>query len=417
MKLIYRAYPRSLSMHFSKYFRRRHPGLSGVSCLRGGLVFTLLCSLLLAGCSSNDTEDQEPAELVDFKPERYFDKVWSESVGDGQGGVYNNLKPAIYNGVVYAAAADGTVEAVTLDEGDDKWDVDLDEKLVGGVGVSSNYVMVGTATGEVVVLDRNDGKELWRKQVGGEVLAAPQSNERMVFVQTFDGQMLGLDAKDGKRLWSYRNTMPVLTLRGTSSPLMFQDSVIAGFANGHVISFDMDTGEVRWNTRVSVAKGDSEIERIVDIDGAMLETGSLLYAVSYRGKIAAIEPVSGNRVWINEASSYVGMSQGFGNIYVSDADGTVTAFDERGQGVRWAQSVLARRELTGSATMGSYVVVGDAEGYLHALSQVDGHIAARTRVDSDGLRVDVQASGDTLIVYSNDGELAAYQLVEKKSWF
>ena len=383
----------------------------------------LLCavSLLaatLSGCSSNDVDEElEPAPLIDFDAERVFKKVWSNSVGDGQGDIYNRLKPAVFAGTVYAAAADGTIGAISLDRGKTQWDIDLDELLVGGVGVSEQLLMVGTAAGQVVVLDRNSGEEKWRADVGGEVLAAPQSDDRRVYVQTFDGQLLGLDAATGKRLWSYTNTLPVLTLRGTSTPLLFRDSVIAAFANGRVISFDSETGAVQWNSRVSLAKGDSEIERIVDIDGDMLQRGSLIYAVSYRGRIAAIDPASGRVAWGNEASSYVGMSEGFNNIYVSGTDGTVTAFESLGRGVSWAQTVLARRELTGSATAGSYVVVGDAEGYLHALSQVDGHMAARTRVDSDGLRVDVQAVGDLLLVYSNDGLLAAYRLEEKSSFW
>ena len=62
----------------------------------------------------------------------------------------------------------------------------------------------------------------------------------------------------------------------------------------------------------------------------------------------------------------------------------------------------------------SYVIVGDFEGYIHALSQVDGHIAARTRVDSSGIQVDLQTFDNKLLVYSNDGKLVAYKLEEPK---
>lgn len=384
----------------------------------GLLVCCALALALLAGCSSNDLEEElEPAELVDFKPERYFKKVWSNSVGDGQGKIYNKLTPAIDNGMVYVAAADGTVEAISLERGKTQWDTDLDELIVGGVGVSNKLVMLGTAAGEIVVLNRDDGTELWRVNVGGEVLSAPQCNGPIVFVQTFDGQLLGLDADTGKRLWSYRNTLPVLTLRGTSSPLIFRDSLIAGFANGRVISFDMKTGAVRWNTRIAVAKGESEIQRLVDIDGDMLLGSKLLYAASYQGKVAAIDPASGRRIWDYDASSYVGLSGGFGNVYLVDADGTITAYQEQGRGAQWAQTVLARRKLSGSATLGSYVVVGDFEGYLHAFSQADGRMAARTRVDSDGVQADIQSVDDMVIVYGNSGKLVAYRLQEKSGLF
>ncbi len=382
----------------------------------------LLCcglAMTLVACSSTDSEEEQgPAPLVDFEEEIKFSKVWSESIGDGQGDIYNRLSPVVDGRMVYVASADGEVEALTVDEGDDVWDAEVDGLIVGGVGVGEKLLLLGTAAGEVIALSKADGKELWRVEVGGEVLAAPQSVDDLVIVQTFDGQLLALKASDGARVWSFRSTVPVLTLRGTSVPMIYRDSVIAAFANGRVLSFELSTGSVRWNTRVALAKGDSEIERIIDIDGAMLEASGVVYAVSYQGSIAAIDAQSGRRIWSNEASSYVGMSTGFDNVYVSGEDGSVTAYEKTGRGARWAQTVLARRKLTGSATLSSYVIVGDVDGYIHALSQVDGHMAARTRVDSDGLQTDLQTIGDMLLVYGNSGKLVAYRLKEKSSgWF
>ena len=382
-------------------------------------VVLSLITLTIVACSSIDSEEETgPAPLLDFEQERTFNKVWSTSVGDGQGGIFNRLNPTVDGDLIYVASAEGTIEAITLEKGKSVWNADLEQLLVGGVGVGDNAIFVGTATGEVVALNKQNGEVLWSIELGGEVLAAPQAKDGIVYVQTFDGQMLALKVEDGERLWSFRNNLPVLTLRGTSTPMIFRDSIIAGFANGRVISFELDTGAVRWNTRVTVAKGDSEIQRIIDIDAPILENNGLIYAVSYQGKIAAIDPSSGRRLWANDTSSYVGMSVGFGNIYVVAEDGSVTAFEKNGQGARWAQTVLERRKLTGSAILSSYVIVGDVEGYIHALSQVDGHIAARTKVHSDGIQVDLQTVDDMLLVYSNSGKLVTYKLEEKSSgWF
>lgn len=381
------------------------------------LKFSILAisSLFVAACSSTDgEEDLGPAPLIDFDEERKFVKVWSNSVGNGQGKKFNRLAPAVDGDNIYVAAADGEVKSIAKKTGKTQWDNQIDEKVVGGVGVGESLFLLGTESGEVLALDKNNGGILWTSEVGGEVLAPPQTDNERVYVQTFDGQVIALDAENGKRVWSYRHTVPVLTLRGTSTLKLYRGSVLAGFANGRVVSFDAETGAVRWNTRVSVAKGDSEIQRIIDIDGNMLEDNGVIYAVSYQGKIAAIDSSSGRRLWQNDASSYTGMSVGFGNIYVSGEDGSVTAFERSGQGARWAQTVLARRKVSGSATLSSYVIVGDIEGYLHALSQVDGHLAARTRVDSDGIQVDLQTIDDMVLVYSNGGKLVTYKLQEEK---
>ena len=378
----------------------------------------LLLAAFLVACSSNDAEEEQgPAPLIDFEAERIFNKEWSTSVGNGQGGIFNRLTPVVDGGIVYVASADGEIVAVNLEDGDELWDADVEGLLVGGVGVGDELLALGSAAGEVIAVSKTDGTELWRVNVGGEVLAAPQMANDLVVVQTFDGQLMALKAASGERVWSFRNTVPVLTLRGTCVPMIYRDSVITGFANGRVMSFELATGAVRWNTRVAVPKGDSEIQRIIDIDAPLLENNGVIYAVSYQGKVAAIDPQSGRLIWANDSSSYAGMSLGFGNIYVAGEDGSVTAFEKNGQGARWAQTVLARRKLTGSATLNSYVVVGDVEGYLHALSQVDGHMVARTKVDSDGLQIDLLQVGDLLLVYSNSGKLAAYKLEEKSSWW
>ena len=56
------------------------------------------------------------------------------------------------------------------------------------------------------------------------------------------------------------------------------------------------------------------------------------------------------------------------------------------------------------------MAVVDFEGYLHLLSQVDGDIVGRTKVDSSGARADMIASGNRLYIYSNDGALKAYDV-------
>lgn len=383
------------------------------------LLSLIILLAFLAGCSSNDFEEEElgPAELVEFDAEKIFDRAWSNGVGDGQGGIYNRLNPAVDNGVVYVAASNGKIEAISLDRGKTLWSSNVDTTLSGGVGAGSGLVLVGAVTGELIALDQETGEQRWSASVNGEILAAPQTNGRQIFVQTLAGEVLGLSFENGEQLWSYKATVPILTLRGTSTPLIYRDDVFTGFANGKVVSFDAATGAVNWEARAALAKGNSEIERLVDVDGQLLIDDNTLFAVSYQGQVIAMDLSNGRRQWSRDASSATGMSEGFGNLYVSGVDGSVTAFVKNGQGVRWAQTILARRGLTAPVTLGSQLVVGDFEGYLHALSQVDGHVVARTRVDSDGIQSTMLVEGDLLLVYGNSGKLRAYRLEDKRKGF
>jgi len=368
------------------------------------------CSTIGGWFSSDDEDLTAPAELTDIEETVDFDKLWSVGVGDGQGEGFYRLRPVISGQVLYAASADGEVVAIDRRSGDDLWETELDTLLSGGVGVSGPGLFVGTSEGIVLKLDANSGERLWGAQLHGEILSAPQSNGKVVVVQTYDGKLQGLDFETGAMLWTYDSNVPVLTIRGTSTPIIDEGRVYAGFANGRVLAFDIDSGAVLWEVRVAIPQGRSEIERIVDIDGSMELASGRLYAASYQGNVVAIDVRSGRKLWQQKASSFSGVSQGFGNVYVADEDGTVTAYQRDGEGMRWTQPALAYRELSRPTPVGSYVAVGDFEGYVHLLSQVDGSFAGRIKVDGDGVRADMLSDENVLYVYGNSGDLVAYEI-------
>src|SRR5690606_6924014 len=118
---------------------------------------------------------------------------------------------------------------------------------------------------------------------------------------------------------SYESTPAVLTLRGTGAPVVTNQLAVAGLSSGKVIALDVQRGIPVWEQRVAVPQGRSELERMVDIDGGLLLSGGTLYVVTYQGQLAALDLMSGRPLWQRQASSYVGVATGFGNIYVSQA--------------------------------------------------------------------------------------------------
>lgn len=366
----------------------------------------LLFGAWLAACSSTPKEN-EPAELTDFPREREIQRVWSRGIGDGQGNSYNRLVPAADGDRVYAASADGEVVALRVRNGKVIWKKELDLPLSGGVGLGDGRLLLGSAEGDVLALEPETGEELWRARLTGEVLAPPKGDGDMVVVQTYDGHIVALDAATGEQRWSYAATVPRLTLRGTGTPRVVGRMVIAGLANGRVIALDQESGALRWEQRVSVPQGSTEIERLSDVDGNLLIENGRVYAVGYQGKVMAIDARSGRRLWERDASSYVGPVGGYGNIYVVTEDGSLTAYQDSGQGVIWSQTILANRRLTEPAILSGSIAVADFEGYVHFISQIDGHLVARTRTDSNGVRAPLLVHGKMLFVYGNSGELTA----------
>lgn len=368
-----------------------------------------LSAAVMVGCSSSKKE-LPPAELEKFSAEVELDRIWKRNVGVGQGDLYNNLTPALDGLTLYAADAKGRVVALERETGKEKWEVKLKEPLSGAVGAGGGLVLVGTLDGQVITLDEADGSEKWRAQVSSEVLAAPQTNGDVVVVQTQDDKLVALDISNGERRWIYESTLPVLTVRGHSEPLVDVRQVFAGLASGKVVALSAETGIPMWEQRVAQPTGRSELERMVDIDGRLLLDDQTLYVVSYQGNVAALDAQSGRPLWQHAASSYVGPGAGFGSVYISEADGTVQALDAGSATELWSTEALARRQLTAPVAFSNFVAVGDFEGYLHLLGQTDGRMAGRVRVDGDGLRAAPLTVGDLLFVYGNSGDLAAYKL-------
>lgn len=380
--------------------------------LAGALVMGLSACSTMKGWFEFDDEDdpKQPAELIDIEDTVEIDKLWSQGVGDGQGEGFYKIQPVISGSTIYVAASDGSLEAFDKRSGKSLWDVELEFPLSGGVGVYADALFLGSSDGFVIKVDAGSGEVLWSTRLSGEVMSVPQSNGAMVVVHSLDGKLQGLDFASGAVVWTYDSTVPALTLRGSGSPLVSGDTVYVGFANGRVLAFDMATGSISWEARIAIPQGRSEIERVVDIDGTMALEGDELFVASYQGRIAALNVSDGSKLWQYDVSSFSGVSQGFNNIYVADEDGTVYAYQRTGQGERWQQGALAYRGLSRPTPVGSYVAVGDKEGYVHFLSQVDGEFVGRVEADGDGLRADMVSEDNILYVYGNSGELIAYEI-------
>lgn len=400
------------------------------------LTVVLLGTALVSGCAlfswlpfiggGDDAASRlEPAELPDFEPEVRVRSEWSARIGDGLGKKFLRIRPAIAGDRIFVADGYGLVEARQRFSGERVWrtrvaedprgllsglnvfDRDDPAFLTGGVGSAFGNVFVGTTGGEVIALSAVDGEEVWRVNVGSEVLAPPVGGGDAVFVQTIDGRLLALERGDGRIRWSFDNPVPVLTLRGTATPLYGDGIVYAGFANGMLAAVRASNGEPVWQHRIMLPEGRSELDRMVDVDGTPLLSGGVIYAVAFQGRLKALRASDGSLLWERDIGSHLDLAQGYDQLYVVDGDDVVVAVDQRSADEAWRQDGLFRRRLSSPAAFSNYVVVADGEGYLHVLAQSDGRFLGRTRVDRSGVRSPPVIGGDLIYVLGNSGRLRA----------
>jgi outer membrane protein assembly factor BamB len=269
--------------------------------------------------------------------------------------------------------------------------------------------MMGTENGEVFAFDASTGTQLWSATVTSEVLAAPSEADGIVVVRCIDGRVFGLDPDTGQRLWIYDHSVPLLTLRGNSPPLLRAGVVYVGYDGGQVVALDLEDGTLMWEQTLVTTEGRTELERLSDIDGQIVFIASDLLVSSYKNRLASLAADSGRLLWFKDISSATGVAVNRINLALTDKEGNLWMLDRRNGAESWKQDQLLRRDLTRPVFFGSFVVVGDLEGYLHWVNVSDGQFAAREKVGGDGFAGPPLVVGNTLYAMTKKGKLLAYR--------
>lgn len=368
--------------------------------------------LTLAACSvltelRSDMADQlfgaeppnPPAELEEIKAS-YTAKIdWSMSLGETARYDYT---PALETSFLYGANAEGDVIKVDAVSGKQLWKTNLGEAISGGVGTGGGLVLVGTNKGHIFALDAM-GKPLWSAKLSSEVLSVPRYFDGKVIVRTGDNRIYGIDAADGKRIWVYERTAPALTLRSSVGVIVDGGAVYAGYAGGKLAAIRADNGKLIWESTVAQPKGVTEIERIADITSLPFVDGPLLFSVAYQGRIAAIDRKNGQVLWNRDISSYNGLTAEDGKLFVSHTLGSVYSLDYENGRTFWRQGNLANRRLTKPLSMGTFIAVGDLEGYIHFLSRDDGSFVGRIKIDDEAVMSIVAGNTSSQLIAETRG--------------
>jgi len=378
------------------------------------LLFVLTL-VILSGCGTvknmfGGGEDNTipPTPLVEIETLAEIIKLWSKDTGKGSTKQYLKLTPSHIQGKVFVADTRGNLAAIDATSGNTLWKNDADMNITGGPGSSDTLTLIGSEDGDVLAYASESGEFLWQAKVSSEILAAPQEAYGVVVARTIDGKIFGLDANDGVRLWVYDRTVPALTLRGTSNPVIAGDVVIAGFDGGRISAIELHTGRLIWETSVSLASGRSQLERMVDIDSDPVVIGNDIYVATFQGRLAAVALEDGRITWTRDISSYAGLTVDEKNIYITDDQSYIWALERSTGNSVWKQENLFARRATAPATIGELVVVGDLEGYLHWMDKNNGQFVARTQFSKNSILAPPVAVEDIVYAFSSDGALGAY---------
>ncbi len=359
----------------------------------------------LAGCSlfsSKDTKNQ-PAPLAELKSATAVRTAWKYSLGKAGQAVFS---PALANGSIFVADADGALVRLDAATGKEQWRVKTGSDLTAGVGSNGEVVVVGGAKGQILAFD-GAGKALWTAQASSEVLSAPVVGSDVVVVRSVDNLITAYDAKTGSKRWTVTRTTPALTLRNAPGMTISGANVYVAQPGGKLLALSLAAGVPRFEVTVAEPRGATELERVSDIAGAPVVYEKDICAVTYQGRVACYDATTGVQKWNKETSSDVGVAVDQRFVFVSDDKGAVAAYSRETGTSAWKNDQLAFRRLSTPLSYGRFVAVGDYQGYVHFLSREDGAFLGRAATDGSPIQSVPVIAGANLIFQTQSGTVTA----------
>ena len=377
-------------------------------------IFLSIALILISSCSTlafwdddSDEEVIEPVALKSFKNEYPISVEWKKSFkGENSLG---SFKPSFYSGNMLIADPEGNIFSTNPRSGKANWKINIDRELAAGVASGFGKLIVSDVNGFVIAIDSETQDIIWEKNIGGEVLSNAVVSASLILAKNSVGELVALSASSGKKKWSFRSQLPALTVRGTGEPIIENGIVFSTFDNGRLAAFQLDTGFFLWDAPISFVEGSSELENLIDADSAPVLAKQLIFATNYQGNLTAFDIAQKRPVWNSNASSFYSPIVANNMIMVIQDNGSILSFSLANLSPSWTSEEYLRRQLSSAAAYKNFLLVGDLDGYVHAINPLTGVTVGRKKVSGNPI-MSIITFREFAYVIDQDSNIAAIKL-------
>ena len=366
-----------------------------------------IASALLIGCSTNKVKEVKPNPLPKITQQQGLNLVFSQSVSSTNAAEALRLQLDTDNGVIFAIDPDGQVSAYKAKQRLWKSKVTKQE-LTAGVEAGEGIVIIGNRKGELFALDQATGSQKWSAKLSGAILSPSLIQSGRVITIANDGTVFAHDAVTGQQVWAYKLPNVQFSLRGQPAPVRLDErTVVVASANAYVYALDVISGVPRFQRRVAVSDGRSDIQRLIDVVGDPVVAGQYLVTTSFQGQVTTTDLATQRVVWSEDASSTNSAEVSGDKVFVSTADGKLKAYNLATGELFWQNEELLNRQLSNPVMLGQNLVVGDLDGVIHLIDPNTGKLIGRAKTSGEvrSLRV----IDNQLYVATRKGALSIWQ--------
>ena len=361
-----------------------------------------LASLAALSACSSAPDKPQPAPLPAVSGTFKLQKAWTNQIGE----VSTPLMASVFGQQVAVASSLGQLALINASTGQDVWRLSLGSPIQAGVGGDGQRFAVVTRNNELVTVE--SGRVLWRQSLPALSYTPPLVAGARVFVLTGDRTVSAFDGATGQKLWTQQRPGDPLVLRQAGLLMPVGDQLLVGWG-GRLASLNPTTGAVRWETLVGSTRGTNEVERLVDLVAGASRVVNSVCVRAFQTSVSCMDGTNGRLAWSRAAQGHQGLDGDAQTLWGVESDGKVLAWQRASGTPLWTQEALRFRGLSLPLAWGQALVVGDQDGWVHALSPKDGQPLQRMATDGSAITGRPVAVGQTLVVVTRTGGVFGFR--------
>lgn len=334
--------------------------------------------------------------------------------------------PLIADGKLFAVDGLGNVMAFKLGSFEKLWtnnaidenaDEDADEKELpgGGLAYGNGIVYATRGDGSILALSADNGAVVWKKNLGAAIRQNPTVGEDKVFAATADNQLFALNLVDGTTVWRHSGSTESTINYGSPAPVFKDGSVVIAYTSGEVFGINAARGSELWDETVSIgAERRKTAATFVDVSASPVLVDGMSYIGSQNGSLIAFNTGNGYRIWEQRIGSIEYTPVVLDKFIFAIGDNArVVALNRNDGKVKWSAELPPKADTKDNTRWGGPVIIGSSlvavssKGQLAVYDVNSGQMTGLKDAPANVFAAPV-ASGNNLYLYDREANLAVY---------
>lgn len=381
-------------------------------------ILKIISIFILASCQTLGFTQEDPDGPVklDLNYESFMTESWTNKA---ETPLINfnffdeNIESEMFfdlNGTTVFAVKENQLVLTNFDSGEVLKIFELEtSRIISGVTVGYNTFLYADADGIIYAHDSNSGDLKWTKELEDVVLSEILITSTAVYVQTSSDVLYGLNLQNGETQWSKKAQAPLLSIRGTASPIAFEGLIFTSFSNGRLAAVREVDGIQLWEKPISRLKGSTELEKLMDADSKAVPINEDIFVANYNGSLTRFNIRNGEKVFSVDHSTLKPIILHKSTITSINTDQEIIGFNAINGTEIWRSQKFKNRDITDLVLHNNRLYFGDFEGYIHEINPENGMITGLVKTELKSIK-QIAIYSDKLIVQDTDGSISGFDL-------